>query len=313
MTSIWGIHLARSSSPRGLGYELPQYAHIPPVAEPGSRRKLSKRKIATYLKNRDFAKLYQLGADIAERIGLETSPESFNPVLVEFYRETGFIADAIVNYMLLVGWSLDDKTENFTREEMLQHFSIDRVVKAAASFDSLKLIAFQQRYMNELSLDEKVDRCAPFLVSAGLLDTIDDSTREYLSKIIKAADDRIAIAGDILNFDDFFSADDELVYEEKAFQKRLIKPDDAGFLLAEFRKLLVAEEDYSAENLEQLLKGFCETQEIKIGQIINALRVAISGKGVGFSTFDSMEILGKERVLARTDHTLGLLQSGSEV
>ena len=86
-----------------LGYERPQYAHIPFVAEPGSRKKLSKRDIEKYLNNIDFKRLYQSGANIAERIGLETAPATFNPVLVDFYEEAGFLPAAINNYLLAVG------------------------------------------------------------------------------------------------------------------------------------------------------------------------------------------------------------------
>ena len=137
---------------QGLGYDLPIYAHIPYVAEPGSKKKLSKRKIADYLNNKDFKRLYQSGAETAERIGLEIDPATFNPVLVDFYEKTGFNPDAIVNYLLLLGWSLDDKTEDFSRESMLEHFSLERVVKSAASFDPQKLVAFQGRYMNDVCL-----------------------------------------------------------------------------------------------------------------------------------------------------------------
>ena len=127
----------------GLGYQRPVYAHIPSVAETGSKNKLSKRKIEQYFKNRDFKKLFDKGAEIAERIGIEIDPSSFNPVLVEFYEETGFLPDALNNYLLLLGWSLDDKTENFSRAEMLEHFSLERVNNSAASFDPQKLSAFQ--------------------------------------------------------------------------------------------------------------------------------------------------------------------------
>ena len=99
---------------QSLGYQLPQYAHLPYVAEPNSRNKLSKRKLAQYLKNQDFKKLFDHGQRIASLLKLQTAPELFNPVVVDFYREVGYLPDAILNYLLLLGWSLDDKTEEFT-------------------------------------------------------------------------------------------------------------------------------------------------------------------------------------------------------
>ena len=90
------------------------------------------------------------------------------------------------------------------------------------------------------------------------------------------------MAGDVLQFEDFFVADDQLQYEEKAFTKRLVKPEDAGHLLTELNKVLSTTDDYSAENIEVVVKKFCEAMEIKIGQIIHALRVAVTGKAAGF-------------------------------
>lgn len=289
-----------------LGYSRPDYAHIPFVAEPGSKRKLSKRKIKDYMKNREFQKLNDLGAGIAEQVGIEVTPDSFNPVLVDFYRDTGFLPEAINNYLLLVGWALDDSREDFTREQMIELFSLERVVKAAASFDPLKLQAFQQRYMDDLPLEEKVEMVLPYLEKAKLIScSTDTETRSFVNEIVKAAGDRIAVAGDILRFDDFFRADEDLSYEEKAFQKRVVKPDDAGHLLSELLKVLPAVEDFSAENLERFLKEeFCENMQIKIGQIIHALRVGTTGKAAGFGMFETLAILGSEKCIARIRMTL---------
>src|SRR5262249_11674789 len=88
---------------QGLGYALPEYAHVPFVAEPGSKNKLSKRKVAQYLKNPDFKKVYDHGHAIAEAIGHHTSADTFNPVIVDFYREVGYLPDAILNYLVLLG------------------------------------------------------------------------------------------------------------------------------------------------------------------------------------------------------------------
>ena len=285
---------------QGLGYDLPIYAHIPYVAEPGSKKKLSKRKIADYLNNKDFKRLYQTGAELAERIGLEIDPATFNPVLVDFYEVTGFNPDAVVNYLLLLGWSLDDKTEDFSRVSMLEHFSLERVVKSAASFDPQKLVAFQSRSMNEVPLKKKTPRCARYLEKANVIDTpIECDQVAMLKQIIEAAGDRIAMAGDILNFDDFWLEDEALSYNAKAWQKRMVKPENAGFLIGELKKVLAEAPEYTAPDLEAVIKGFCETQGIKIGDIIHALRVSVTGKAAGFGMFDTLAILGREKVVNR--------------
>src|SRR5712672_359248 len=137
---------------QSLGYPLPEYAHLPFVAEPGSKNKLSRRKLDKYLKNRDFAQINEHGLAIAQALGLTASADTFNPVIVDFYEQVGYLPDAIINYLMLLGWSLDDKTEDFSREEMIKHFTLERVTKAPASFDPKKLWAFEDRYMQRLPL-----------------------------------------------------------------------------------------------------------------------------------------------------------------
>jgi glutamyl-tRNA synthetase len=275
---------------QSLGYELPAYAHIPFVAEPGSKNKLSKRKIDKYLNNKDFKRLYQSGAKVADRIGRDVDPSTFNPVL-------------------LLGWSLDGETEEFSREEMLKHFSLDRVVKSEASFDPQKLTAFQERYMNGVGYSAKAKLCQPYLQKANLVaDPIDCEELSTLKQVVRAAADRINMAGDILNFDSFFQADDDFEFEEKAFNKRLLKPDQAGFLLNEFRKLLATTPEFAADELQKTTQGFCETHEIGLGDIVNALRVAVTGKGGGFGMFDTLEVLGRERCVNRIDRALSELE-----
>ena len=290
---------------QSLGYELPQYAHLPYVAEPGSKTKLSKRKLKKYLKNRDFAQLLEHGQSIAERMGLKPEPETFNPVIVDFYQEVGYLPEAILNYLALLGWSLDDKTEHFTRDGLVEVFSLDRVNKGPASFDPQKLRAFQERHMLEVAIDQKVKLTLPYLVRAGLVDSPPSAgTGTKLRQIIAAAGDRIKVAGDVLDYTDFFLPDDQLPYDEKAFEKRLRKPPEAAGLLTKFKTQLAAADPFDAANLEKVLHVFVEQEGIKIGQIIHALRVAVTGKAVGFGMFDILAILGKEQCVARIDRAV---------
>ena len=288
-----------------LGWEPPRYAHLPFVAEPGSRNKLSKRKLDKYLGNTEFAKLYEHGSGIAHAIGLEVQPESFNPVIVDFYEKVGYLPDALVNYLLLLGWALDDKTERFTRQEMIDLFSLERVNLSPASFDPLKLQAFEEAHMQEVSVDLKREMVLPYLEKAGLIPTpLVDDVVAYVTAIVEAAADRIKVAGDILEYSDFFIPADQLIYDEKALEKRLIKPPEAVELLTDFRQDLAATESFDANSLERLLRDFVDTRGIKIGQVIHALRVAVTGKSVGFGMFEILEILGRERSLARIDRAL---------
>ena len=290
-----------------LGWESPRYAHLPFVAETGSKNKLSKRKLDKYLKDTEFARFYEHGLEIARAIGLQVHPESFNPVIVDFYERIGYLPDALVNYLLLLGWALDDKTERFTRQEMIELFTLERVNRSPASFDPLKLLAFEEVYMQALPVDVKRQMMLPYLEQAGLVPTpLVDDIGAYVAAIVEAAGDRIKVAGDILEYSDFFVAADELVYDEKALEKRLIKPPEAEELLTSFRQDLAATESFTADSLEGLLRDFVATRGIKIGQLIHALRVAVTGKSVGFGMFEILEILGRERSLARIDRALDL-------
>jgi glutamyl-tRNA synthetase len=292
---------------QSLGYELPEYAHLPYVAEPGSKTKLSKRKLEKYLRQQDFAKLAEHGNAIASAIGLETTPDTFNPVIVDFYEEIGFLPEALNNYLLLLGWSLDDKTEFLSRDEMIENFSLERVQRAPASFDPVKLQAFQEHYMLELPIDKKLDMTLPFLQKAGWLTGQGEDERARVAAIIEAAGDRIKTAGDILDYGGFFVVDDDLVYDEKAFEKRIQGPEGAAQLLTGFRDRLAEIEPFDAAATEAAMRAFIEERDVKFGQIIHAVRVATTGKAVGFGMFETLEILGRESVLARIDQTLARL------
>jgi len=304
---------------QGLGYDLPEYAHLPVVNEPGGKAKLSKRKLEKYVKDREFVKIYQHGIQIANRLNIDIKPigafpESivsltFNPVVVDFYREVGYLPEAIINYLLLLGWSLDDKTEDFTREEMIQHFTLKKVNKAPASFDPAKLLAFQDRYMQRLDRKKKTALCVPFLQQAGwVADPPPCDVGPKVTRILAGAADRIKVAGDILDYPEFFVADEQLEYDEKAVNKRL-KKEGAAELLATFKDVLAHVEPFDAEHTEKALKQFVEDEGIKIGDIIHALRVAVTGKAVGIGMFDTLEIVGKEHCLARIDRALAIAQS----
>jgi glutamyl-tRNA synthetase len=295
-----------------LGYGRPIYAHLPYVAEPGSKNKLSKRKLTHYLKNRDFAELMKRGERIAERIKLPVSADTFNPVIVDFYEQVGFLADAVLNYLLLLGWSLDGEREEFSREEMVRHFSLERVNKAPASFDPQKLVAFQDRAMQQLPLKQKVAKCLPYLQRAGLVSEPPPcDTGPYLSQILAAAGDRVKVAGDVLDYDDFYVADEALEYDAVAVEKRIAKPPAARELLAAFAGALNSVEPFDAATLERALHAFVEAQGVKIGDVVHAVRVAVTGKAVGFGLFDALSILGRERCQRRIARALAIAGQAS--
>jgi glutamyl-tRNA synthetase len=288
-----------------LGYPLPAYAHLPLVAEPGSRTKLSKRKLAQYLKNHDFKQVMDHGQKIAERIGLAAEADTFNPVIVDFYREVGYLPWAIDNYMALLGWSLDDKTEFFSRDELVQHFTLERINSSPASFDPKKLWAVQDHYMGRLTTDEKLTMMLPFLTKAKLLaDPPGADAVATVRRVIEASGERLKVAGDILGYADFFLVA-EPPLDEAAVKQRLAKPGVRA-LLEQAITVLSATEPFAPAELEAACKGIVEAAGLKIGDLIHPIRVAITGKTVGPGLYDCLSILGREQSLARLTRALPL-------
>ncbi len=290
---------------KALGYPMPAYAHLPYVAEPGSKKKLSKRKLDAYLKNQDFAKVHQHGLEIAKSLGLATSAETFNPVTVDFYEQVGYLPEAILNYLLLLGWSLDDKTEIFSRAQMIELFSLERVNKAPASFDCAKLMAFQQEYMKHVPLAEKVARVLPFLEKAGIVGAVDDAVREKVARVVTALGDRLRVFGDIVLQAGFFFAD-PAAYDEKAFDKRLRAPG-AAERLGEYRGWLEAQAAFDAPALEAGTTAWLAERGLGLGDLVHAVRVAVTGTAVGPGLFDCVAVVGKEACLRRIDQALARL------
>ena len=212
----------------------------------------------------------------------------------------GYLPDAIINYLLLLGWSLDDKTEFFTRDEMIAGFSLERVNKAPASFDSKKLMSFQDHYMQQIPIKQKVAKVLPFLQQAGYIASPPPcDTSPKLTEILTAAADRIKVAGDILDYTYLFIADDALTYDEATFDKRIRQPSDAVGLLSRFRDALGTVEPFDAPTLDKLLHDFVAAEVIQLGNIIHALRVAVTGQAVGFGLFETLAILGRDSCATR--------------
>lgn len=154
--------------------------------------------------------------------------------------------------------------------------------------------------MNLKSLDEKVELTRPFLTKAGLGD-------RKLAEVIGAAADRIKVAGDILDYQAFFVPADQVVYDEAAFEKRLRVPPEAPGLLKKFATVLMSVEPYEAPQIEKALQDFVQSEGIGHAQIIHALRIAVTGKAVGFGLFESLAILGREECLSRIERALARL------
>jgi glutamyl-tRNA synthetase len=267
-----------------LGAALPSFAHVPYVAEPGSKAKMSKRKLAEY-----------------ERLGIL--------VYLHQYIDKGYLPDALVNYLARLGWSYDATQEIFARAELIEKFSLDKVNSAPASHDQDKLFWIQGEWMKTLPLEEKVAGILPYLTSEGL--AADPPTREERTRIeavIGALGDRLKVFSDILKLGRYFFTD-RLTFEPDAVKKRLRKDGAAG-MLNELDELLGAVQPFDTVMLEKAVHDYAERTGRKMGDVVNPLRVAVTGQGVGPGLYDCLVIIGREACRARIGQTLEMLRHG---
>ena len=285
-----------------LGHPTPQFAHVPVVNEPNSKKKLSKRDMKKFVTPEVRAKLQAVGwsdADIDSR-------DDLNPAAVACYRELGYLPAALVNYLGRLGWSLDDKTEIIPLDNMIENFGLDRVNQSPASFDPDKLYWLAGEYMRMLSIEERVAGVIPFLERASLCSPADqEKLRPKIKRIVEASGDRLKLFSDILLYGAPLLAKDP-AYQPKAVEKRLKKPGSAE-LLREFQAVLSQTQPFEAAPLEETLRSFCERKQQQPAPLIHALRVATTGTEIGPGVFDCLAILGRDETLRRIDLALKLV------
>ncbi|MGA2704947.1 MAG: glutamate--tRNA ligase [Isosphaeraceae bacterium] len=266
-----------------LGSALPAFAHVPYVAEPGSKAKMSKRKIQQYEDQGVLVYLHQ-------------------------YIERGYLADALLNYLARLGWSYDASQEIFTRAELIEKFTLERVTSSPASHDQDKLFWIEGEWMKVLPLDRKVAGVVPYLENEGLVSQpVTDADRARIEAVILALGDRLKVFSDILKLGRFFFTK-ELVHDPDAVKKRLRK-DTVPALLTELDAVLAEVEPYDLETLEKAIHAYAERSGRKMGDVVNPLRVATTGQGVGPGLYECLFIVGRETCRARIAQTLDLLRA----
>ncbi|MBI1347641.1 glutamate--tRNA ligase [bacterium] len=294
----------------------PTFAHIPFITAPGSTKKLSKRDLEKLRKNPGLQKLFDRADVVFPQLSLGDST-TLSPVMVEYYEQMGYLPAGVLNGLARLGWSLDDKTEIFSRDDLIREFSLERINKSSAAFDADKLLSFQAHWMSQLSLDEKIDGCWPFLKRAKLVqdwfpageipESCPVDRRGWLGELLTAFGDRLKVFSDILDTQDFFVADTALVYEEKAYQKKIVEAPEAKEILQALTIELAACQPFDAPTLEQRVHAFVETRGLKFNQVIQPLRIALTGKTAGMGLFETLVLLGQDRCLSRLRHLISRL------
>jgi glutamyl-tRNA synthetase len=262
-----------------LSWEKPQFAHIPMILGPDGAR-LSKRHGATSL---------------------------------EYYENEGYLAEAMMNYLALLGWATEDSQQIFARGELISKFSLERCAKSAAIFDPQKLLWMNGEYIRKMKPEELTFRAFPFIASkeerlVGAMtsyEEVEDAVKLSLTKAISLEQEKIKLLKDIpylirYMLKENLSSED---YEKEAIEK-VLKVRGTGEILSDCRHRLARLEDFSEEKIETLIRDYANKSGRKTSEVFHPLRVAVSGRTRGPGLFALLSFLGKERVLKRIDYTI---------
>lgn len=257
---------------RALGHEPPTFGHLPLVLSRG-------------------------GEVLSKRGGA---------VAIGEYRRAGYLQEALLNSLALLGWAYDGEREFFSAGDLVEKFEIRRVSRKAAAFDPEKLAWMNAQWIKRLDVRERTDRLIPFLEAAGLFaERPSGERRGWLERVVSLIDDRLRTLRDVLDFDWFFLASG-IDYDSIAVSKVLTKPG-AGDILAGLRQTLSDALDFHPETLERLIRAFAEERGLKAGQVIQPVRVAVTGGTASPGIFETLSLLGRDRVLDRIEDAMRLI------
>ncbi|MBR5133149.1 MAG: glutamate--tRNA ligase, partial [Alistipes sp.] len=209
------------------------------------------------------------------------------------YREDGYLAQAFINMLSLLGWNPGTEQEIFSMQELIDAFSLDRVSKAGARFQPDKAKWFNAQYMHTLSDEALAPLMQPILREHGI-----ETTDELAGKAAGIMKERMTLVTDMWDLTSFFFVA-PTEYEEKLTKKQW-KGDNPA-MLAKLRGVLESIEDFSKENTEAVVRQWIEAEGYSLGQVMNTLRLALVGAGKGPGMFDVTEFIGKAECLKRID------------
>ena len=246
-----------------LGARVPQFAHVPLILGPDKKR-LSKRHGATSVME---------------------------------YQRLGYLSEAMVNFLSLLGWSPGDDREVMTRDELVAAFALEGISGGNAVFNPEKLDWFNQQHILRLPIGELAGRVEPWLREAGLWTDRLASDREWLNRLLELVRPRVK------RLDQFAHElrpvlADALEFDHAAVAKHLARPEISRAFAA-LPQAVEAVEPFDSVTLEPVLRGLAESQGIKAAALIHATRVAVTGRPVSPGLFEVLELLGREKVVSR--------------
>jgi glutamyl-tRNA synthetase len=262
---------------RAFGWQEPEFVHLSVFLKPSGKGKMSKR---------ESAELKQSGYSI----------------FVKDLEELGYLPEAVVNWIALMGWSYDDRTEFFTMPELIEKFSLDKLNPSPAAINFTKFDHFNGLHIRNLEVSELAQRLRPFFESAGY--KVDE---EKLIKVTPLIQERIVTLDDAPIMGGFFFRETIQPATEDLVGKKMTPAESAAALRTAY-DILVTLPMINQETAEEPLRTLAETLGISAGQLFGILRASVTGQTVSPPLFESMAVIGKEKVLERIQHAISILK-----
>lgn len=267
-----------------FGWEAPKLAHMPLILAPGGG-KLSKRHGSTAM---------------------------------EEFRDQGYLPEALMNYLALLGWSFDASTEIFSKEDLLEKFTLERVSPSPATFDAAKLLWFNQYYINHiLSVDDLTRRVVPFLAKAGLVDEGAAEPSHPRHALVRDAvtllKDRMRTLAEAPDLMRYFLRDELDAYDPALLVPKKTEPAQALRALEAVQAAMHELDVNDEQAVEDRLRALAAELGLKAGQLFMPIRVAVTGRTESPGLFETLRVVGNARVRERIGRAIELLRDSAEL
>lgn len=264
---------------RAFGWKAPQFSHLPLILKPAGmgNGKLSKRD--------------------GDKMGFPVFPllwkDPETGAISKGYREDGYLPEALLNFLALLGWNPGTDQEIFTKEELIKLFDLERVSKSGARFDIEKAKWFNHQYLHQKNSEELAKEYLKILSERNV-----NSSQEIVEKIVALIRDRATFITDFWELSSFFFIA-PTQYDEKAMKKQW--KENSSEILDKIVNILSSEEDFSSANTEHIVKEFITNNGFSLGQVMPLIRLALVGDMKGPHIFDIAEIIGKDETIKRLE------------
>jgi glutamyl-tRNA synthetase len=262
---------------RAFGWEEPVYVHLSVFLKPSGKGKMSKRESAEMMKD---------GYSI----------------FIEDLATLGYIPEAVVNWIVLMGWSFDDHTEFFTLADLIDKFNLEKLNPSPAAINFSKLDYFNGLHIRSLGFSDLAQRIKPYFQNAGYV--VDD---EKLLRVTPIIQERIATLDEAIPMAGFFFQEEVHPKLEDLIGSNMSRADSVSAAGRTYR-LLVSLPEITLASAEQPMRALAEELGLKAGQLFGILRVAVTGQKVSPPLFETMEIIGKDKALERLQNAIAILE-----